>query len=244
MSVGLGGRALRRRRSRQPDARSTRSRRRARSASVACLHGRACASRSASTSGRSTCWPPARSARVQRGHIADGPRARLRAPRLAARAPVRAALSLDGAARASACASASRSPACPGWRTWAYTSPAPSQTHGAPFTHSAGEAVWLSPGAALAIAMVIAVLVVLALFVLLRPRTASLRRRLAPYIGAEDPEAGVARRTALLGGRLRKGAERSLEQARWWPGFIENLDDRAHRPSRRSGCSPRWRSPP
>ena len=112
----------------------------------------------------------------------------------------------------------------PGVAQVGYTSPALSQTHGAPFTHSAGEAVWLSPGAALAIAIVIAVLVVLALFVLLRPRTASLRRRLAPYIGAEDPEAGVARRTALLGGRLRKGAGRSLERARWWPGFIENLE--------------------
>jgi tight adherence protein B len=105
-----------------------------------------------------------------------------------------------------------------------YTTPALAQTHGAPFTHSPGEAVWLSPGATAAIAIVIAVLVVLALFVLLRPRTGSLRRRLAPYIGAEDPEADVARHAAMLGGRLRKGAGRSLERARWWPGFVENLD--------------------
>jgi tight adherence protein B len=105
-----------------------------------------------------------------------------------------------------------------------YTTPALSRSHGAPFRHSSTETVWLSSGVALAIAVVVAVLVVLALFVLLRPRTASLRRRLASYVGAEEPEEDVARRAAMPSGRLRQGAGRSLEKARWWPNFIEMLD--------------------
>jgi tight adherence protein B len=112
----------------------------------------------------------------------------------------------------------------PGVARVEYKSPPASQAHGAPFTHSAGETVWLSGGVAVAIAVVIAVLVVLALFVLLRPRTGSLRRRVAAYVGEGDPAEDVARRAAPLGGRMRKGAGRSLEKAQWWPSFIEKLE--------------------
>jgi tight adherence protein B len=117
-----------------------------------------------------------------------------------------------------------RIPGLPGVAEAGYTTPALSQAHRAPFTHSATETLWLSPGAALAIALVVAVLLVLALWVLLRPRTGSLRQRVASYVGEEDPEEDVARRASMLSGRMRQGAGRSLEKARWWPSFIEKLD--------------------
>ena len=112
----------------------------------------------------------------------------------------------------------------PGVAKAGYSTPAVSRAPRAPFTHSPSETIWLFPGAALAIALVAAVLLVLALWVLLRPRTAPLRRRVASYVGEEDPEEDVARRAAMLTGRMRAGAGRSLEKARWWPTFIEKLD--------------------
>ena len=104
-----------------------------------------------------------------------------------------------------------------------YATPALPQAHRPPFSHSPAETLWLSPGAAVAIALIVAVLLVLGLFVLLRPRTASLRRRVASYVGEEEPKEDVARRAALTS-RMRQGAGRSLEKARWWPTFVEKLD--------------------
>jgi tight adherence protein B len=112
----------------------------------------------------------------------------------------------------------------PGVAQAGYTTPAVLHGHHAPFTRAAGETLWLSSGAAFAIVVVIAVLLVLGLWALVRPRTASLRGRIALFVGEEDVEADVARRAALLSGRLRGGAGRSLEKARWWPSFVEKLD--------------------
>jgi tight adherence protein B len=60
----------------------------------------------------------------------------------------------------------------------------------------------------------------------LRPRTASLRKRVAYYVGQEDASQAEedARRTRLLTGRMASETTRSLERARWWPGFLEKLD--------------------
>ena len=113
----------------------------------------------------------------------------------------------------------------PGRAELAYKAPPHSTAHTPPFAHSPAETLWLSPGAALAIALVVAVLVVLALFVLLRPRGATLRQRVASYVGERVPEEDVAaRRAAMLSDRVRQGAGRSLQKARWWPAFIEKLD--------------------
>jgi tight adherence protein B len=112
----------------------------------------------------------------------------------------------------------------PGVAVAGYTTPAALHAHGAPFAHSASETLWLSSGAALAIAIAVAMLLVLTLFILLRPRAGSLRRRVASYVGEQDPKEDVARRTAMLSSRMRLGAGRSLEKARWWPSFTEQLD--------------------
>jgi tight adherence protein B len=112
----------------------------------------------------------------------------------------------------------------PGVAEAGYATPAVSRGHRPPFTHAAGEMLWLSPVAALAIAIVVGTLLVLVLWALLRPRTATLRQRMAAFVGEADPTESAERRAAMLSGRMRLGAERSLENARWWPAFIEKLD--------------------
>jgi tight adherence protein B len=107
-----------------------------------------------------------------------------------------------------------------------YLSPSPPRAEEPPFRRSPVEGVWLSGAVAVVVALVIAVLLVLALWALLRPRTASLRARVAFYVGEEEasrPDED-ARRARLLSGRMADETTRSLERARWWPGFLEKLD--------------------
>jgi len=107
-----------------------------------------------------------------------------------------------------------------------YRSPAPARVVEAPFRRSPVEGLWLSGGAAVAVALIMAALLVLALWALLRPRIAPLRTRMAFYVGQSDLPAGddAAKRTGFITGRVRLETSRSLERARWWPGFIEKLD--------------------
>lgn len=111
----------------------------------------------------------------------------------------------------------------PGAAGAAYASPPPRANERPPFEPSRADTVWLSPGALLAIAVAAAGLFVLALWLVLRPRATTLRHRIAPYVGEEENREAAARREALLRGGTRK-AERTLENARWWPGFVEKLD--------------------
>jgi tight adherence protein B len=117
-----------------------------------------------------------------------------------------------------------RAAGLPGVAEARYTTPAVAKVRTEPFRHSPTETLWLSSGAALAIALIVTVLLVLGLWMLLRPRTASLRQRVASYVGQEDPKEDVARRAAMLSGRMRQSAGRSLEKASWWPAFMEKLD--------------------
>jgi len=107
-----------------------------------------------------------------------------------------------------------------------YRSPAPVRTVQPPFRRSPVEGAWLSGGVAFAVALVVAALVVLALWALLRPRTASLRQRVALYVGQADASAGedADRRSGFLTGRMALETSRSLERARWWPAFLEKHD--------------------
>ena len=107
-----------------------------------------------------------------------------------------------------------------------YRSPAPARIVEPPFGRSPLEGLWLSGAAAFAIAMLVAALLVLALWMLLRPRNTSLRSRVGLYIGRSGPAPGddAARQGSLLGGRVMLDAGRSLEKARWWPAFVEKLD--------------------
>jgi tight adherence protein B len=107
-----------------------------------------------------------------------------------------------------------------------YRSPSPPSTTKPPYRHSRVEGVWLSGAVAFVVALLVAALLVLALWGLLRPRTASLRSRVAFYVGQEEPGRTDedARRARLLSGRMAIETTRSLERARWWPGFLQKLD--------------------
>jgi tight adherence protein B len=113
-----------------------------------------------------------------------------------------------------------------GVATASYRSPSPRLEVEPPFARSPLEGVWLSGAVAFVVALVIAALVVLALWALLRPRTASLRTRVGIYVGQDDAGKGDedVRRARLLTGRMALETARSLERARWWPAFLEKLD--------------------
>jgi tight adherence protein B len=107
-----------------------------------------------------------------------------------------------------------------------YRAPSPPSAVELPYRHSPVEGIWLSGAVAFVVALAIAALLVLALWALLRPRTASLRTRVAFYVGQEGASRADddARRARMLTGRMAMETTRSLERARWWPGFLEKLD--------------------
>jgi tight adherence protein B len=104
-----------------------------------------------------------------------------------------------------------------------YVAPVPAHPRPAPFRRRPGDALMLSPMAALAACLMAGALFALALWLVLRPRRQSLRVRMASYVGAPAPER-EPRRAAPLSARMRQGAERSLENAAWGARFREKLD--------------------
>jgi tight adherence protein B len=111
-----------------------------------------------------------------------------------------------------------------GVATAVYRAPRPPRLVQAPFRRSPAEGVWLSGAVAVVVALVVAALLVLALLALLRPRTESLRARVAHYVGQAEARDDDARRPRMLTGRMAQETARSLERARWWPAFLEKLD--------------------
>jgi tight adherence protein B len=103
-----------------------------------------------------------------------------------------------------------------------YATPQLAHEPGAPFRRSPAAALWAVPSVSLLVIALAAVLVALAAWALVRPRTGSLRERMAAFVAppAEDDGDG----TGQLSGRLLQGAERSLEQREWWTGFKERMD--------------------
>jgi tight adherence protein B len=105
-----------------------------------------------------------------------------------------------------------------------YRSPAVARTVGRPFHHVPAERVWLAPGTAVALGLVVAGLVFAALLILLRPRKGSLRDRVATYVEPPDETPAGAHHGGTLTSRMLGGAERSLEGRPWWDRFKETLD--------------------
>jgi tight adherence protein B len=104
-----------------------------------------------------------------------------------------------------------------------YATPVAARAHEAPFRRRPGDALLLSPLAALVACLLAATLFALALWLLLRPRRPSLRARMASYVGAPERER-EPKRSAPPSARARLGAERSLEKAAWAAAFREKLD--------------------
>jgi tight adherence protein B len=111
----------------------------------------------------------------------------------------------------------------PGRATTAYTAPATPVTVRPPFHHAPMETFWTRPGAALLIVALVAGLLALAAWGLLRPRRGTLRERMAAFVGPRADAEAEARR-AFLSDRLLQNAERSLERRAWWAAFKERMD--------------------
>jgi tight adherence protein B len=104
-----------------------------------------------------------------------------------------------------------------------YTAPAVPVHISPPFHHAPLESFWTTPSAMLFIALLVAALMGLAVWAILRPRRGSLRERMAAFV-APPPEEGAEPRTGQLSDRLLHGAERSLERRAWWTAFQERVD--------------------
>jgi tight adherence protein B len=102
-----------------------------------------------------------------------------------------------------------------------YVSPALSGDPGAPFHRSFAERFWRSPAGMLAAGLASAAFLGLALVALLHPRARTLRKRMSEFVSLPLPEerAGASQRDLALA-----RAEKSLERARWWSRFKEELE--------------------
>jgi tight adherence protein B len=91
---------------------------------------------------------------------------------------------------------------------------------GGPFHRSPLDIFLRSAGAMLAASVVSAILIALALVVLLRPRTRSVRSRMAEFVSVAPTDDPKGQRGADVLAR----AEKSLEEAKWWTRFKEKLE--------------------
>jgi tight adherence protein B len=104
-----------------------------------------------------------------------------------------------------------------------YVTPALDRAVRAPFHHEPSERLWAARSAAFAASLVVAVLLALAIWILLRPRRGSLRVRMAGYVSAVAPE-GHGRQATLTGRRAVAAAKRKLSRGAWWETLREKFD--------------------
>jgi len=91
------------------------------------------------------------------------------------------------------------------------------------FRHSLWDRFWASTPTMVVVGFASALLVVLAIVGVIRPRRGTLRKRLAEFISLPVRD-GNAKRQGPLSSRVIIGAERSLEGTRWWARFKEHLE--------------------
>ncbi len=111
----------------------------------------------------------------------------------------------------------------PGAAVTSYRTPAIAHAVGQPFHRVPADRLWLSPAATAAVGLVVAVLLFVGLWTVVRPREGGLRRRMAAYVAPAEEATGKAKGSALTS-RVLVGAERSLERRAWWDRFREALD--------------------
>jgi tight adherence protein B len=104
-----------------------------------------------------------------------------------------------------------------------YVTPALDRRVRAPFHRDPSERFWASPGAPLAASIIVAGLLALAIWLLLRPRRGSLLQRLGAYVSAATSD-GRERPTTLTGRRAVAAAKRSLDRGAWWASLKEKFD--------------------
>jgi tight adherence protein B len=103
-----------------------------------------------------------------------------------------------------------------------YATPALQAAAGRPFRRTPAQALWMSGAGALLASLVVALLLAVGLWLVLRPRRGTLRARLAAYVRPVDE--GEAASSGELTGRMLDSAARSLERTRWVPRLAERLD--------------------
>jgi tight adherence protein B len=91
-----------------------------------------------------------------------------------------------------------------------------------PFHPAPADRVWAAPATPVVASLIVALLVVLAVWLLVRPRGSSMRARLGAYVG--PPEDDSRSRAEALGGRMLTGAQRSLDRIPWLARVGEALD--------------------
>jgi tight adherence protein B len=104
-----------------------------------------------------------------------------------------------------------------------YTTPALPAKPTPPYHRSLETTLWTSPLAMIAASIVTTLLLVGALLVLVNPRRATFRKRMAEFVSMQAGDEQTRRRT-LLTEKVLQSAEKSLERTRWWSRFKEELE--------------------
>jgi tight adherence protein B len=108
----------------------------------------------------------------------------------------------------------------PGAVTAGYTTPSVERT-GEPFDRTALERLVRSSVGMVGIALLIAGLISLSVFILARPRGQGVRKRLAEFVSLAETEQRSEERTKEL---FLERAEKSFQGATWWARFKQELD--------------------
>jgi tight adherence protein B len=83
---------------------------------------------------------------------------------------------------------------------------------------------WSSPGAAMAVAFGISLLLAIFLFYVLRPRKRSARSRIEGFVAQRETIVDPLVPEPALATPLLAGMDRSLEKTRWWSAFKEEVE--------------------
>jgi tight adherence protein B len=104
-----------------------------------------------------------------------------------------------------------------------YTTPALPTKSSPPYHRSLETTLWGSTVTMILASLVMALLLVGALFVVFNPRRGTLRKRMAEFVSIAAADEQGQRRT-MLTEKVLQSAEKSLERTRWWSRFKEELE--------------------
>jgi tight adherence protein B len=104
----------------------------------------------------------------------------------------------------------------------AYVTPALALPKPSAFHRRLLDRIWQSPLTMVAVTLLVAALFAFGLFLALRPKGGSLRKRMSDFVSIAGPGRRVG--SSAIANRIFVGTERSLERTRWWTRFKETLE--------------------
>ncbi len=104
-----------------------------------------------------------------------------------------------------------------------YVTPALPATATPPYHRPLAQVLWQSPLTMVLVSLACAALLAVALALAVRPRSRTLRKRVAEFVSVQIASSGEKRSGALTD-RVFDGAERSLQSTRWWARVLEALE--------------------